>query len=87
MITVPLHRSFVQHICYYYYYYYYYYYFFLYLNIYIYYLSLHVHKSLYLEVFIYNIKVSHPLILKFASVFSHFQTTCTAMCAVLMVHV
>ena len=33
--------------------------------------NLHVRKSLYLEVFIYNLKVSHPLILKFASVFSH----------------
>jgi hypothetical protein len=36
---------------------------------------------------IYNLKVSHPLLLKFASVFSDFPASCIVMCAILMAQV
>ena len=43
--------------------------------------DLHCHT----KISIYNIKASFPLILKFASVFSYFQTSCIVMCVILMV--
>ena len=80
MITVPLHRWFVHRICL----------LLLLLLLFRFIFEISISITLaqnlhcHIKICIYNIKASLPLILKFASVFSYFQTTCITMCAILM---
>ena len=78
IITLPFHRYFVLRICY-------YYHFILFFEQ---FLSIILAQNQHVQkVCIFNLKVSHPLILKSASVFSEIQRSCIVMCATFMVQV